>query len=200
MKHMQGEGWRITLARLAWSWTWLLLFRPTPRWAMHRWRRFLLRAFGARLGKGAIVRPSCRIGEPWNLTMGALACLADNVECDCVAPVSLGNKATVSQNSLLCTATRELDGCTLKPVARPIVIGAHVWVAADAFIGTGVRIGTGAVVGACTVVNEDVAPWSIVGGNPARFIKPRRQERWTIRTDAAVPGSPPDANSGLTVS
>ena len=49
----------------------------------------------------------------------------------------------------------------------------QVWVSAKAFVGMGVTIGQGAVVGATASVYKDVEPWTVVGGNPARFIKKR---------------------------
>ena len=55
----------------------------------------------------------------------------------------------------------------------PIQIDDQVWIAARAFIGPGVKIGEGAVVGACAVVTSDVSPWTVVAGNPAKFIKKR---------------------------
>ena len=55
----------------------------------------------------------------------------------------------------------------------PITIGDRAWVAADAFVGMGVTIGEGAVVGARAAVFKDVEPWTVVGGNPAKFIKKR---------------------------
>jgi acetyltransferase-like isoleucine patch superfamily enzyme len=54
-----------------------------------------------------------------------------------------------------------------------IVIGNDVWIGQDAFILSGVRIGDGAIIGACSVVAKDVAPYSIVVGNPAREIRKR---------------------------
>ena len=55
----------------------------------------------------------------------------------------------------------------------PIVMQDHSWVAAEAFIGPGVTIGEGAVVGARAAVFRDVEAWSVVGGNPAKFLKKR---------------------------
>jgi putative colanic acid biosynthesis acetyltransferase WcaF len=66
-------------------------------------------------------------------------------------------------------------------VYHPITIGAQSWVAAGCFIGPGITVGEGAVVGAYSVVTRDVPPWSIVAGNPARFIRERRLKS---RTDA----------------
>jgi putative colanic acid biosynthesis acetyltransferase WcaF len=56
---------------------------------------------------------------------------------------------------------------------NPIIIKDQSWVAARAFVGPGVTIGEGAVVGACAVVTKDVEPWTVVAGNPAKFIKNR---------------------------
>ena len=56
---------------------------------------------------------------------------------------------------------------------RPITISKFAWVAAEAFVGPGVTIGEGAVVGARAAVFKDVDPWTVVGGNPAKFIKKR---------------------------
>lgn len=155
---------------------------------MSGWRRFLLRLFGARIGRGAVVRPSCRIWHPWNLSMESLACLADNVNCNCAAPIAMGYKSTVSQNSILSSASYDADSAELAPIVRPIRIEDHAWVASNVFVGPGVRIGEGAVVGACSVVLADVEPWNIVGGNPLRFIKKRvLREVDSDRPEAASP-------------
>ena len=169
---------RHRLSEVVWVLVWRLFFRQTPRWALGGWRRFLLRAFGARIGRGAVVHPTCRISAPWNLTIGELSCLGDHVDCCCEAPVTIGSRSTVSQNSMLCTATYDTTTRCFMPVAHPIVIEDFAWVAANAFVGPGVRIGTRAVAGAGAVVTENVLPWSVVGGNPARFIK-----RWQLIGD-----------------
>lgn len=57
-----------------------------------------------------------------------------------------------------------------------VTIGNDVWVGQDALILSGVKIGDGAVVAAGSIVTRDVAPYSIVGGNPARCIRFRFSE------------------------
>lgn len=161
------------LIRYIWGIVYAFLFRLTPRWTMHRWRRMLLRLFGATMDKESKVRPSCHIWLPQNLEMGYLSSLAENVECYCVAPIKIGAYVTVSQGAFLCTASHDITARDMCLTYAPIQIDDQVWIAARAFIGPGVKIGEGAVVGACAVVTSDVSPWTVVAGNPAKFIKKR---------------------------
>lgn len=55
----------------------------------------------------------------------------------------------------------------------PIIIDDDVWIGANVTILKGVRIGTGSIIGAGSVVTRNVDPFSIVVGNPARFLRKR---------------------------
>lgn len=133
----------------------------------------LLRLFGARVGRGARVMSSARIWAPWNLELGEFACIAESVDCYCVAPVSIGAHATVSQYAFLCAATHDESDPHMKLVARPIAIGDQAWVCADVFVAPGVRIGPGCVVGARSAVFGDLPAWMVCHGTPARPVRPR---------------------------
>jgi putative colanic acid biosynthesis acetyltransferase WcaF len=104
------EPGRITLSnrlgRLLWIVVSTALFRFSPT-ICHGWRRGLLRLFGARIAQGAKAYPGAKIWAPWNLTMEAYSCLADNVDCYNVAPIRIGAYATVSQYSYLCSASHD---------------------------------------------------------------------------------------------
>jgi putative colanic acid biosynthesis acetyltransferase WcaF len=165
---------RNRLARVLWSIVQATLYRfsPTP---FHAWRVLLLRCWGATIPGPAYPYPRARIWAPWNLTMESHSCIADDVDCYCVAPVSIGSHATVSQYSYLCTASHDYCEPSMPLVVAPIVIEPDAWVAADAFIGPGVRIGAGAVVGARSTVVKDVAAWSVVAGSPAVLRGARKQ-------------------------
>ena len=162
------------IARVAWNVVWMMLFRPTPRGNLFRpWRIALLKLFGAKVEWTSNVLPSCRIWQPWKLTMGAYACLSEDVDCYAVDAIVIGDQATVSQGTKLCTASHDISSKIMELTTKPISIGANAWVAGWSIVLPGVTIGEGAVVAAGAVVTKDVEPWTVVGGNPAKFIKKR---------------------------
>ncbi len=168
------HGFMNKLKRVLWGGVCGLAFRPTPP-PFHAWRVLLLRLFGAKIGRSVSVYASARIWAPWNLTLGDFSVLGARVDCYSVGPVLLGEGAIVSQDTCLCTATHDYTDASFGLVVKPVSIGAHAWVCARAFIAPGVTIGEAAIVGACAMITRDVEPWTVVAGNPARFIK--RRER-----------------------
>ena len=161
------------IARFAWGIVWFLLARPLPRRLGNGWKLLLLRLFGARIHSKAVVYSNVRIYMPWNLEMEEYSCLAPEVDCYNAAKIKIGAHTTISQKTYLCAATHDITKGYYPLITAPIIIKDQAWIAADAFIGPGVTIGQGAVVGARACVFKDVEPWTIVGGNPAKFIKKR---------------------------
>lgn len=158
--------------RLLWGLVQALLFRPSPR-NLHGWRRMLLRLFGARIDATARVYPRARIWWPANLSMGPRATIADDVDVYCVAPVTLGTRAIVSQYGYLCGASHDFDDPERPLTPAPITIGDEAWLAADVFVGPGVAIGARTVVGARSSVFADLPPDHVCFGTPAKPVRPR---------------------------
>ena len=161
------------LMRGLWGLVWCLLFRTSPK-LCHTWRLWLLRLFGAKIGKGCHVYSSCRIWAPWNLTMGDHSCLSFGVDCYCVDKVTIGSNVTVSQYSRLCTASHDYTYPDMRLIHAPITVRNQAWICADVFVGMGVTIGQGAVAAARAMVTKDVDPWAVVAGNPAKQVKQRQ--------------------------
>lgn len=161
------------LRRLLWGVIWTLLFRwsPTPCFA---WRIFLLRLFGAKIGRGVHIYSDVQIWAPWNLTMDDESALGRGVICYSMGPIALGKRAVVSQRAHLCAGTHDYEDQGMQLVTRPIVIGQRAWVCAEAFIGPGVTIGDGAVIGARAVVTKDMPEWMVCAGNPCKPLKERK--------------------------
>lgn len=166
------------LKRAAWNVVSAWLFRLSPR-SCHGWRRALLRLFGASVGRGVHVYPGARIWAPWNVRLGDECGVADDVILYSQAPIELGARSVISQGSHLCTGTHDFEAPGFPLVARPIVVGADAWIAAECFIHPGVTIGAGAVVGARAVVTKDLPEWMVCIGHPCRAIRPRRREERT---------------------
>ncbi|MBB4858112.1 putative colanic acid biosynthesis acetyltransferase WcaF [Novosphingobium chloroacetimidivorans] len=163
---------RLRIARVMFGLCWLLLAAWTPP-ALRGWRRLLLRAFGAKLGRGANVYASARIWHPAHLVMGDYATIGRRVNCYNQAMVSLGDYAVVSQDATLCAGTHDYDDPEFQLHTRPIALGPHSWVAAEAFVGPGVVVGDYAVLGARGVAMRDLAAGMVHAGHPAVPIKRR---------------------------
>ena len=159
------------MGRILWMLVWPL-FRFSPR-PLFGWRRFVLRCFGAKVGRGVHIYPSVRIEIPWNLSIGDESSLGENVLVYSLGPVTIGPRTTVSHNAHLCAGSHDYRNPGLPLLRLPITIGADAWICAQSFVGPGVVIGDGAVVGACAVVMHSVEPWTVVAGNPAKFVKNR---------------------------
>jgi putative colanic acid biosynthesis acetyltransferase WcaF len=143
------------------------------------WRRLywlragLLKLFGARTSWRVGLSGTCRIERPWGLQLGAYCSVGPRVRIYNLGEVVIGARTVISQDADLCGGTHDHTHPRLPLRRLPVRLGADAWICAGAFIGPGVTVGDGAVVGARAVVVKDVAPWTVVAGNPARFVKAR---------------------------
>jgi putative colanic acid biosynthesis acetyltransferase WcaF len=175
----QASQWplRDKVRRVAWMFAQTFLFRPSfHNW--YGWRRMLLRAMGAKVGRGVRVRPTARIEIPWNLDLGDECVVGDYAILYSLGTIRLGQRVTVSQYAHLCAGTHDYTDPTFPLLRPPVVVGDDAWVAAEAFVGPGVTVGARAVLGARAVAVKDVPPDQVWAGNPARYIKPRRLRNW----------------------
>lgn len=157
--------------RVAWA---LLhpLFRFSPR-LLWGWRNAMLRLFGASVGRGVRIYPTVKIIIPWNLAIGDQATVGDGAILYALGCVTIGARATVSQGAHLCAGTHDYRKADFPLLKQRVTVGDGAWICADAFIGPNVTVGEHAIAGARAVVTRDVPPWTIVAGNPARFLRQR---------------------------
>jgi len=158
------------LARIVWKTAWLLLCRWTPR-PFHAWRASVLSCFGAKLGRRTHIYPDARIWAPWNLECGDDACVGERAEVYNVARVTLGARAILSQESLICTATHDFRDPAFPLTSAPVRLGAKVWIAARSTVLPGLTLGEGCVIGAGSIVTKDMPAWAVCAGNPARVLR-----------------------------
>lgn len=158
--------------RLLWGLSWLLLCQWTPK-PMYTWRVFILRLFGATIGKDNHIYPSCKIWAPWHLITEDVVTIGPGVEIYNPGGVRLGHHAILSQDAYLCGATHDYNVAEFTYLKREIVLEPYSWVCAKAVVLPGVRCKMGSVLGAASVTSRDLDPWSVYAGNPAKFVKAR---------------------------
>ncbi len=148
------------------------LFAWSPQFA-YGFRAWLLRLFGANVGKNTVIRPTVIVTFPWKVSIGDYAWIGDDVVLYSLGEIEIGENAVVSQRSYLCTGGHDYTKPTFDIFAKKIVIEPEAWVATDVFVAPGVRIGRGSVVGARSSVFKDMPPMMICVGNPAKPMQPR---------------------------
>ena len=161
------------IGRVVWNVVWALFFRTTPRWCLNGWRCFLLRLFGANVGKGVRIQGGVKIWQPWKLIIGENTWIDGGVSLYSVDVISIGDNTVISNGAFICTASHDISSKTFELVTKPILIEDSVWICSKTMLMPGVKVSEGAVVAAGSVVTKDVEPWTVVGGNPAKVIKKR---------------------------
>ena len=149
-----------------------VLFRLSPR-PCFSFRRWLLRRFGAVVGREVNLYPSTHIYFPWNFEIGNWSSVGEWALIYNLGRVTIGKKVTISQRAHLCAGTHDFRDPAMPLIKSSITVKDGVWICADAFVGPGVIIETGAVLGARAVVVRDVGAGLIMAGNPVHCIGKR---------------------------
>lgn len=156
-------GWYVLLWWLVQS----IVFPITPQ-PLNQVRCGVLRLFGAKVGKGVLVRPTARFTYPWKVEIGDYSWIGDNVVFYSLDRISVGSHCVISQKSYLCTGSHDLSDRAFGLVTKTIEIGHGVWIATDCFIAPGVQIGSNAVIGARSTVLKSMPAQSVCWGSPCR--------------------------------
>lgn len=152
-----------------WRTTYFFLYKPSPQ-IMYGWRRFLLRLFGAKIGKKVILRPSSQITYPWKLEIGDYSWIGDDVVLYNLGNIKIGSNSIISQKSYLCTGSHDYNSVGFDIFEKPIVIGNSCWIATDVFVAPGVTICDEVVVGARSSVFKEISEKGLYKGNPVKKV------------------------------
>jgi putative colanic acid biosynthesis acetyltransferase WcaF len=155
-----------------WAIVYLFFFNLSPK-PCFRWRAFILRLFGAKVGKQVHVYPHVKIWAPWNLELMDNCGIANGAILYSQGKIKIGKKTVISQGSHLCAGTHDYEVYGFPLITSPITIGDDVWIAAEVFVHPGVSIGDGCVVGARSVVVKNLPAWMVCTGHPCLVIKNR---------------------------
>jgi len=173
LKKVNNAAYRTTIAigagrlkQVAWYFTNLLFFvNPFNVWSGLKVR--LLKAFGARLGVGVVIKPAVNIKYPWKLQVGDHSWIGEDVWIDNLSDVVIGSHVTLSQGCLLLTGSHDAARETFDFLSSPIVLEDGVWIGAKAVVAGGSRCGTHSILGINSVAEGDLEAYTIYKGNPA---------------------------------
>ena len=165
-----GRGF---LVRAAWLVVEALVLL-NPLVTSYRVKRAVLRAFGARIGRGVVIKPAVHVKYPWRLSVGDHAWLGERSWIDNLAQVNIGAHACVSQGAYLCTGNHDWSDVGMRLVVAPITVGDGAWVGAFAKVAPGVEVGEEAVVTLGSVLLRDAEPGGVYSGAPAERVGSRR--------------------------
>jgi len=165
----------LKVKNLVWKLVNKTLFRFTPPQLtfFRRWRVLLVRLFGGNIDWNVSIHPSATIDYPWNLKMRNRSSLGEKCWIYAMAPISIGEFSCIGKDVYLLTGSHDIEKNTFDLITRPITIGDGCWIATATTILPGISIGDYSVVAAGSVVCKSVDDNTVVGGNPARFIKKR---------------------------
>lgn len=134
---------------------------------------WILRLFGAQVGRGVYIKPGVAVKFPWRLSVGDHCWIGEDAWIDNLAQVTLGAHACISQGAYLCTGNHDWSTSNMKLFRKPIVVRDGCWVGARATLCPGTILGTGAVLAVGAVATKEIPSYQIWGGNPAHFVRHR---------------------------
>lgn len=157
---------RSALVRFVWYFVNLLIVK-------NRWNPIVgikvrvLRAFGAKIGRGVVVKPGVNIKYPWNLVIGDYSWIGENVWIDNLTSVTIGSNVCISQGAVLICGNHNYKRPAFDLMVKPIVIEDGAWVGARSTVCPGVTLHSHSVLTVGSVASKDLIAYTIYRGNPA---------------------------------
>lgn len=163
------------LKNMAWKMVNYTVFRFTPPFfsIFRKFRVMLLKMFGADIDWNVSVHPLANIDYPWNLVMRNKSSLGERCWIYAMNHICIDEFTCIGKDVYLLTGSHNIEKNSFDLITKPITIGKGAWIATGSLILPGIIIGDYSVVAAKAVVCKNVMSYSVVGGNPAKFIKKR---------------------------
>ena len=150
-----------------------VLFFINPLNPISSLKVLLLKLFGSKIGKNAVIKPSVNIKFPWRLTIGNNVWIGENVWIDNLDNVEIGDNCCLSQGAMLQTASHDCTRPFFNIQTAPIILEEGVWIGTRALVCMGVVAKSHAVLAANSVSVKDMEAYSIYYGKPATKGKDR---------------------------
>lgn len=134
---------------------------------------FWLRLFGAKIGKGLVIKPSVHIKFPWKLVVGDHVWIGEQVWIDNLDKVTIGNNVCISQGALLLTGNHDYTIPSFDYKNAPIILEDGVWIGAKSLVCPGVTCKTHSILTVGSIATKDLDAYTIYQGNPAKEVRKR---------------------------
>ena len=161
------------LKRILWYFTNILFFQ-NPFFLFIGVKVFLLRVFGAEIGKGVVIKPNVNIKYPWFLIIGDYVWIGEAVWIDNLDIVEIGSHSCISQGALILSGNHHYKKSSFDLALKPIIIEDGVWIGAKAMVTQGVRCGSHSILAVGSIASNNLEAYKMYRGNPAIAIKDRR--------------------------
>lgn len=139
-------------------------------------RKYYLRLFGIRIGTGSVIHRKCRLFHIGQLSIGNNSTINFGCYLDNRRGIYIGNNVGIAHDTKIYTLGHDIDDAQFRTKGAPTYIKDNAFIFSNVLIMPGVTIGEGAIVLAGSVITKDVAPWTVVGGNPAKKIRDRNSD------------------------
>jgi putative colanic acid biosynthesis acetyltransferase WcaF len=149
------------------------LFLINPLNPFSKLKVFLLRLFGAKIGKGVVIKQSVNIKYPWLLEIGDNTWIGERVWIDNLAQVTIGKNCCLSQGAMLLCGNHNYKKETFDLITGAITIEDGAWVGALSIVCPGVTLKTHSILSVSSVATETLEAYTMYKGNPALKIRER---------------------------
>lgn len=133
----------------------------------------LLKAFGAKIGKGLVIKNNVCIKFPWKITIGDNVWLGEYAWIDNLDYVTIGNNVCISQGALLLTGNHDYTRSSFDYRNAPIKIEDGAWIGAKTVVCPGVIVNSHAILTVGSIATKSMEEYGIYQGNPAKLIRKR---------------------------
>ena len=148
------------------------LFALSPQF-FYGWRRFLLRSFGAKIGKGVLLRSTVKVTYPWNIEIGDYSWIGEDNVLYSLGKIKIGSNVALAHKVYINTGGHEYDKISFDIFCEPVFIEDECWLTNDVYVAPGVTIGKGSIIAARSSVLKSMPGGKICVGTPAIAIKDR---------------------------
>lgn len=169
-------------------------YQPGPAWKrvvwfvvnavfFHSWfplssvKTFILRLFGASVGKGVVIKPRVNIKYPWKLKIGNHVWIGEDVWIDNLGEVEIQDHVCLSQGAMLLCGNHNYKLSTFDLMVGNILLEEGVWIGAHAVVCPGITAHSHAVLSVNSVATTNLDAYTIYQGNPATKQKERIMEK-----------------------